>query len=505
MYPAAQAFPSESLATARLPDSLHGPFRVLEINGRRGLHALSLGSHLRIDRHTLNENAGSLTFWLCPLDDLAARANHENFRQFDPEHCTYTMLADRPGSKDNSGAAFKIAWDSGWNPQFYCSFVSGKYSWCWNLPREAEFDSGFLILERESWYQIGCSWNRAESRYRLYVNGMLVATSDLFEAPLRHEPAGRSLYAGDPSWIQADFAFYAAEGPAEWFRCQFEADRRGVGDAADRRIVATFGGRDLPRFEWKPDSGWKEKLNVSFREAAELEQFYIQGKQDAHRVTPEGLRVETYPHKIRYEDIQLRGGRINLWEMSRQPGTWSQFDNWQVYYWTKATFEGDLYVEYDFQPLADDGLSLLIVQAAGLHREDFMRDHPLRVSGSMHAIHQEDLRNYHWEYYREIADARQDVANSALFKNPWLHPLAFQCQRERCRKHVWHRLQFLQEGARLRGAIDGELLFDVVDNPFINQGPVLRNGHVAIRCMCQTKFLFRDLRIFSRNRAFAVV
>jgi hypothetical protein len=507
MQPVRLHHPSATLDAAALSGPLlSGPFRLLDINGRRGLHALSINSFLRLPAHTLNENAGSLTLWLCPLDDLSARANHENHAQFDPNHCTYTIIADQPGPKDNSGAAFKIAWDSGWNPQFYCSFVKGKYSWCWNKPREAEFDSGFLILERGSWYQIGCSWNRAESRYRLSVNGVLAATSDIFETPLVHDPAGPSLYAGNPSWAMADFCFYAKEGDARWFAGQFEADRRGVRPESHKTIERVFIGRELPALKWAPDSSWTGKLNLSLTDSHDLKHFYIQGKQDGHWITPDGLRGETHPDKIRTEDMVLRGGKRNLWAMAKEPhSAWSRFDQWQVYFWTWQVFEGDLAVEYDFMPLDNDGLSLLIVQASGLQREDFMKDYPLRVSGHMSLIHQEDVRNYHWEYYREIADSRQDVANSALFKNPWLHPLAFQCQRERAAKNQWHRLRFLQEGARLRGSIDGEQLFDVTDRAFINQGPVLRNGHIAIRCMCQTKMMFRNLRVWNRNTEFSVL
>jgi hypothetical protein len=39
---------------------------------------------------------------------------------------------------------------------------------------------------------------------------------------------------------------------------------------------------------------------------------------------------------------------------------------------------------------------------------------------------------------------------------------------------------------------------DVMDNSFDNNGPVLRKGHIAIRCMMRTDMIFRNLRVLNR-------
>ena len=44
----------------------------------------------------------------------------------------------------------------------------------------------------------------------------------------------------------------------------------------------------------------------------------------------------------------------------------------QMYLWTKQSFEGDLYVEFDFKSIRPGGLALLMLQAPGMQREDFM-------------------------------------------------------------------------------------------------------------------------------------
>lgn len=141
-----------------------------------------------------------------------------------------------------------------------------------------------------------------------------------------------------------------------------------------------------------------------------------------------------------------------------------------------------------------------MLQANGMQREDFMADYPLRTTGSMGMVFGENVRNYHWEFFREMEDTRNDVASSALLKQPWQLPLAYYCLRERLALDEWHQVRFVQEGARLRGALDGELVFDVLDASFGLSGSYYTAGHIAIRCMIQTKNLYRNLKVWNRSR-----
>jgi len=149
--------------------------------------------------------------------------------------------------------------------------------------------------------------------------------------------------------------------------------------------------------------------------------------------------------------------------------------------------------------LRPGGLSLLMVQASGMNREDFMADYPLRTSGRMKTVYGEDIRNYHWEYYREMADMSNDVSNSALMKNPFAYPLSFSALTTPLEKDVWHKLQFLQIGNKLTGAIDGKIMVEFTDDGFTNNGPVYNFGHIAIRCMLHSKLQFRNLRVYDHS------
>jgi hypothetical protein len=92
-----------------------------------------------------------------------------------------------------------------------------------------------------------------------------------------------------------------------------------------------------------------------------------------------------------------------------------------------------------------------MLQAAGMQGEDFLNDYPLRSDGSMHTACWEDVRNYHWEFYREMLDVRNDVVSHAVIKNPWFCPVALQVENRRWELGRWYRVTFLQEKNRVRG------------------------------------------------------
>jgi hypothetical protein len=97
-----------------------------------------------------------------------------------------------------------------------------------------------------------------------------------------------------------------------------------------------------------------------------------------------------------------------------------------------------------------------------------------------------------------MIDTRNDLVSHALIKNPWFCPLAFQVENRRWDLDRWYRITFLQEGNRLRGAIDDTAVFDLVDNGLSNNGPVMRQGRVALRLMMRSDMTFRNLEISNR-------
>ena len=218
-------------------------------------------------------------------------------------------------------------------------------------------------------------------------------------------------------------------------------------------------------------------MSLSFTKPTDIDSVHVQGNPLHVNITKDGLLVETI-------NRQYTGALLDS----------------QVYVWSKKPFEGDLYVEYEFKILRPGGLSLLMVQATGMNREDFMADYPPKTTGRMTTVYGEDVRNYHWEYYREMSDMRNDVQNSVLAKNPFGFALSFSALSKPYDYNRWNKLQFLQIGNKLIGAINGVVMVEFTDNGFINNGPVYNAGRIAIRCMIHSKMLFRNLKVYNRDQ-----
>jgi hypothetical protein len=98
-----------------------------------------------------------------------------------------------------------------------------------------------------------------------------------------------------------------------------------------------------------------------------------------------------------------------------------------------------------------------------------------------------------------MCDVRNDLVSHAMLKNPWYRPMAFQVEDRRWELDRWYRCDYLQEGARIRGSIDGVQVIDTTDTGFDNNGPVFRHGRIALRCMMRTDMTFRNLVVRARS------
>jgi hypothetical protein len=122
-----------------------------------------------------------------------------------------------------------------------------------------------------------------------------------------------------------------------------------------------------------------------------------------------------------------------------------------------------------------------MIQPSGVCREDFMVDYPKRTNGTMQTVHAEDVRNYHWEFYREMNDVRNDTGTAFSRKNPFAYRIGFGSAPEPLAINEWHKLQKVQRGGDILGAIDGKVLLEIHDNSRTNTGCILNYGYVAIR------------------------
>ena len=225
---------------------------------------------------------------------------------------------------------------------------------------------------------------------------------------------------------------------------------------------------------------WTHGVTYPMDKQADLDALYIQAGKWSDRVariTDGALEVRTpVPDTARLPETDIA-------------------DHGHAYFWFPDFVEGDVRLDYDFQILEPGGLSLIMVQAAGIHGERFLEDYPRRTSGAMRMVAWEDVRNYHLEYYREMDDVRNDLATFALVKNPWLRPLGYATRTWQWQMNRWYHLCFAQQEGSLRLFIDDDLVIDARDDAFNNNGPLLQRGYVALRCMFRTAMRFKDVSI----------
>lgn len=456
---------------------LAGPARVVSLDGRKGLNTTSIRSAVELKRHTVKSPQGTVSLWFLPLEDLSAYDPKPNFSRSNPEFYTYPFLSDNPQPQNYNACSFKLAWTPRWHPSLTALFGKGSfYEEAFNLPHKAFISVSHVVFKKNTWYQLALTWDYDKDKYALYLNGILIGNQNHFNTEkFYRDSVGPSLYTGNPSMAFSTIKFYNAALAQKEVYAGFRKESTSFSKEIEDELISTYNGKGKGPFTFNPDATWQKKLSIDFNKSSDLDSFYVQGNPVSVKITGEGLQVETID--------KLYTGRL--------------LDS-QVYVWAYKPFEGDLYVEYEFKVLRPGGLSLLMVQASGMNREDFMTDYPLRKGGRMTTVYGEDVRNYHWEYYREMADMRNDNTNSALMKNPFLYPLSFSALTTPVDYTKWHKLQFLQRGNKLIGAINGIIMVEATDNGFTNNGPVYNFGRIAIRCMLHSKMLYRNLRVYNK-------
>jgi hypothetical protein len=472
LAPAFRYFASDDLLAGLVAQ---GPTRTVTRAGRTGLIATSIHTSLRLDRHTVAADRGSLSLWVMPLEDLHPASHMIHFDKHEPDYRVHSLLSDIPARRDLQNVNFSLHYAIDWWRQINAQFIG----YASTLPGvRAVISPDFFKFRALKWHQISVTWDRPAHQFRLYVNGIRIDAETPF-LPMTAAPCNPSLFAGNPNFAMSELCFFDRFLDDDAVAALYDRQVVLRDRALDAELSAMHVGASLPPLRWSPDADWREQLALPLTRASDLDHFYVQGCTTAHTITPEGLLVDTPQEPPGFK------------------GAWGE-NKVENYFWTHRTFEGDIALSFDFMPQKPNGLALAMVHASGMQREDFMADHPLRTNGSMSMVCWENVRNYHWEFFREIDNCRNDCVSHLLVKNPWMAGLAYQCQPGRIALNQWHTLQLIQEGPRLRGAIDGIQIFDATDDPYHHNGPLLNFGRVALRCKYKTKMLFRNLRILTR-------
>lgn len=449
---------------------IEGDYRVIEHDGRVGIHATSITTKLLFEGHTLNEQQGGFSLWLMGLEDLATVPYLQYVSHFQPDYQGFPLMTTRdPVSDASGGGDFALVWSSTWYPQLFAKFYKEGTAFVTSPAKSLGFaGAGHFHFHRNEWVQLAVTWDKTKQDVRVFANGVLITRSNIFKTDAFDAIIPEQLRLGNTCFAfgELEFLGHIPELPL------VEAPRT-------RDLLRMYAGTELGTMPWavpySPE--WKLEMDNPLSTVEDLEAFYVQGCTEAVGIDEGTLLVETPPQDA---------------------------NNGQVYLWTRKSFEGDLAMEFEFMPCKHNGLSLLMLQASGMQREDFMKDYPLRTTGNMSMVYGENVRGYHWEFFREMDDTRNDVATNALIKAPWQRPLGYSCLDHPLEQNRWHRVRFQQDGPRLRASINNTLVFDVEDPPFTNSGDYYQCGHIALRCMIKTKNRYRNLKVWNRGLPFTI-
>ncbi len=459
-----------------------GPSRVLNLAGRLGVQATSIHTAICLGGHPFKSPRGTVVQWFFALEDLACSVIFDHMRIDNPHFANYPFLSDCATPRDYGASHFFFGWFR-FN-ELRAQFYRGMNHWeGLNAPQKAWVQAvPFNEFRQHRWYQVAFTWDDGAEEMRLSVNGILVGTNDRFHREYHREECGPELFTGHPALCHGEVSLYDQVLTDAEIYAAYWAGAPDFDAAEETRLRHRFAGEALADFSFTPGPNWVPQLDLSLREPEHLGHFYLQGQSAGVRVEPEGLRVKTPPVRFIKENTEQ-----------------------QVYLWSEATFEGNIYVEFEWLSHAPAGLGLLMVHASGMAREDFMADYPRKTTGKMTTVHGENVRNYHWEFYREMHDVRNDVGTAFSRKNPFAFRNGFGAAPAPFKLGVWHRLQYLQQGGCLRGAIDGKVLLEIDDSSWTNSGCILNYGHLGLRCMLNTDMQLRNLKVFTEKLPFQVV
>jgi hypothetical protein len=467
-----------------------GPAREIEWHGRRGLNALSTRTVITLPdpRHTLNRTHGALTFWVLPLEDYGYFFEPPHLTKHEPDYGIHPLLTDHPELRQVQDANFFLVGRNFWfRPIIFKFSRTDPDDEFWNCHgQRAAHGPDDFHFHPENWYQIGLSWNHESATYCLYANGIRL-TDGVEHVPQIIDPVNQSLHTGCPLFAMGELAFYEEELTSQQFKEIHDAEATQIDEDLLRELKNTFEPDSLEKFVWDIDDSYRKELDLSLTKQAHLDHFYIQGDKKAPKVTEAGLLVETpVPTDPPYHFFN-------------DPG---QAATSQVFLHTWQTFEGDIAFELDFMSLKTEGLGFVMIHSSGMQREDYMKDYPLRTTGAMNMTFGENVRNYHWEFTRDMDGIRKDRTTSLFFKNPRLCARAYQVLPEWLPLNTWHTLRLIQDGRRFRGGINDYTVFDFTEDPHDRSGGTYTFGHFSLRAMFKSKFLWRNLRILVRPPAF---
>jgi hypothetical protein len=162
-------------------EAVTGPSRVLDLKGRKGINPQSIHTVIKLGKHNLNDPKGTVVLWFFALEDLGASFLADHMKMDNPHFATYAFLSDFETPRDVAQANFSFEWNrfNEFRAKFFKGTVYPRLGF--DPPQKAWVQAvPFNYFQQHRWYQLAVTWDDAAKSAELYVNGILVGTSDRF-------------------------------------------------------------------------------------------------------------------------------------------------------------------------------------------------------------------------------------------------------------------------------------------------------------------------------------
>jgi hypothetical protein len=143
------------------------------------------------------------------LEDLGASFLADHMKMDNPHFATYAFLSDFEVPRDVAQANFSFEWNR-FN-EFRATFSKGTVypRLGFDPPQKAWVQAvPFSCFQKHRWYQLAVTWDDGAKSAELYVNDILIGTSDRFNKDFFRDKVGPTLYAGCPALCHGEVALY---------------------------------------------------------------------------------------------------------------------------------------------------------------------------------------------------------------------------------------------------------------------------------------------------------
>jgi len=327
--------------------------------------------------------------------------------------------------------------------------------------RGIQFDRLIRVLLPEwpgpGWHHVAVNWDALAGESNAFLDGTPYHIRGAKIAPWEHEPVDRLRLNPGGRFALANVRIAPEPLPEA-------ALRPLVGDAHWGRLDRLLGVKGYGRLDPELLRG-TELYFRSLATSGDVTDWVLEG-----------------PGELRFRD-----GWMEMKSL-RPDGP-----NGHIVFWPRADFPERILVEFDFEVLSRHGLNILFFGARGHQNRDIFDPTLKKRDGTFIDYTHGDIDSYHISYFANAPAEPRAVAN--LRKNSGFFllangPVALVAGGS---GNV-HHATLLKEGARLRMAIDREVIIDFTDDGH-RAGPVWGAGKIGFRQMQWSASRYRNLRV----------